>query len=244
MALVMAATLAAVGCSSSSSGPADASVSALGCTDPDPGPLDFVDNMEDGDQLVLGRDGRNGGWYTFKDTTAGTLNPDMGQPVVMETIPGGRCGTSTHAMRVTGSGFSEWGSGFGFGFKTMVTNGVYENARYDVSAARGITFWARKGETSVDSVRLGIGDQWSVPQGGHCDLTVTLGPTACWDHFTAPVPLTTTWKRYTFQFGELQQRNFGIPRPSLDLANVYMVEFVMPMSAPVFDIWVDDVALF
>jgi endoglucanase len=232
------------GCSGGTANNSDAAVSALGCTDPDPGVLDFVDNMEDGDAPILKRDGRNGSWYAFHDATPGTLTPDMGVTPTMDDIPGKRCGVSTRAMRVTGSGFSEWGSGFGFGFNTVQIEGVWTTAAYDASRFHGITFWARTGETSVGSIRMGIGDEWSVPQGGHCDVTLASGDTACWDHFGANIPLTSTWKRYTFQFGELQQRMFGIPRDGLQTDAVHFVEFMMPPSSPVFDIWMDDVALF
>jgi hypothetical protein len=223
---------------------ADVLPTAIGCTDPDPGPLDFLDNMEDGNALILNRGGRNGSWYTFHDPTTGILNPDMGMVVAMETIPGGRCVVSSQAIRVTGSGFNQWGSGFGFSFKSVQIEGVYTTAPYDVGAAHGITFWARVGETSVTTVQMGIGDEWSVPQGGHCDVSQTAGDTACWDHFGAPIALTPVWKRYTFQFGELQQRAFGWPRPALATTALHFVEFAMPPAAPVFDIWVDDVALF
>jgi hypothetical protein len=168
----------------------DAAPTAVGCNDPDPGVLDFIDNMEDGNALILNRDGRNGAWYTFHDTTTGALNPEMGTAVAMEPIPKGRCTVSKYAMRV------------------------------------------------------GIGDEWSVPQGGHCDIAQTSGSTACYDHFGSSIALTPLWTRYTFQFGELQQRDFGIPRPALSVGSVHFIEFTMPAGAPVFDIWVDDVSFF
>ena len=236
----------ASGCESSSNctpggaGGAGGAPAAIGCSDPDPGVLDYLDDMEDGTASILGRDGRSGTWYTFHDKTDGKLNPAEGDPPVMEPIVGGRCGTSTRAMRVTGSGFTDYGAGFGFALKY----GAGKEQPYDGSRFSGITFWARVGETSVSSIQLGIGDQWSRPDGGHCTLEPNLGPMACYDSFGSLMTFTTTWKRYTVRFGQMQQRNFGLPRPELDTANLLNVEFGIPPGAPVFDIWIDDIAFF
>jgi hypothetical protein len=214
------------------------------CALPDPGALDVIDNMEDGDDVILARDGRTSIWYTYHDATAGTITPQPDMMFPMEAIPEARCGTSRRAMRATGSGFSDWGAGFGFSFKIAMLNGAYVDTNYDASAARGITFWARSGETSVSSIHFGIGDQYSDPAGGHCDVSLTSGPTACFDDFGATVALTTKWQRFSYNFGELGQRSFGIPRPTLDVANVTNVEFGIPSAAPVFDIWIDDIAFY
>lgn len=238
--LPLALGFVSAGCGSSD----DGAMTALGCSDPEPGELDFLDNMEDGDAQILPRGGRMAGWFTYKDSTAGVLNPDVGVIPVMESIPGGRCAISTRAMRVTGSGFSEWGAGFGFSFKSVMRDGVWSSDPYDISAYSGITFWARIGEMSIDGVRLAVSDNWSVPQGGQCDVSIPSGATACWDHFGTTVMLAQTWKRFTFRFGELTQRNFGIPRPTLDAAAAHSVEFQIPASSTAFDIWIDDIALF
>jgi len=212
-------------------------VAAIGCSDPEPGVVDYLDDMEDGNATILGRDGRIGDWYTFHDATAGTLNPDMGAKPVMEPIVGGRCGASTKAMRVTGSGFTDYGAGFGFTLKY-----VGKETPYDATRFSGITFWARVGETSVTQIQLGIGDQWSRPDGGHC--TIEAGPMTCYDNFGSLLTFTPTWQRYTLRFGQTQQRNFGLPRAALDTTALMAVEFGIPPGAPVFDIWVDDIAFF
>ncbi|HEY8924039.1 MAG TPA: carbohydrate binding domain-containing protein [Polyangia bacterium] len=216
---------------------------AVGCTDPEPGVLDLVDDMEDGDALLLYRGGRSSVWYTYHDKTTGSLTPDEGTTVTMEPIPGGRCGISNKAIRVTGSGWTDWGAGFGFDFHYDL--GVSKEVAYDVSAYKGMTFWARIGEMSVNTVRFGIGDQWSRPDGGHCDLTLTSGATACYDTFGSSVTLTTSWQRFVLPFDHLQQRGFGWPEPNgLETTTAMNVEFAIPPSSPVFDIWIDDIALY
>jgi hypothetical protein len=218
-------------------------VEAIGCTDPDPGVLDYIDNMEDGDYLGLARDGRSGAWYTYADETSGTINPARSTAnFPMEPIPQPRCGSSTRAMRVTGSGFTDWGSGFGVSMRSVMINGVWGSGPYDGTTARGVTFWARRGESSVESIRMNIVDQQSSGEGGICDITVPSGDLACYDHFGDSVLLTTAWKRYTYQFGALQQRNFGKQRPNLEVSTIMNVEFNIPAGATVFDIWIDDLA--
>jgi hypothetical protein len=216
-------------------------VAAIGCTDPDPATIDYIDNMEDGDNVILSRDGRLGYWYTYHDKTSGTLNPDQDVNVVMELIPGGRCGatTSTHAMRVTGSGFTDWGSAFAFSLKYQG-----KELPYDASRFTGVTFWARVGETSVDTIRFAIGDQWSRPDAGNCTTTPSNGPMACYDTFGSTVTLGKSWERHSVLFGQMEQRSFGLQRPALDETTLMTVEFAIDPGAPVFDIWVDDVAFF
>jgi len=216
---------------------------AVGCDDPAPGTLDYLDDMEDGDARILGRDGRAGQWYTFHDATEGTLNPDQGTTPAMEPIPGKRCGSSTKAMRVTGSGFSDYGAGFGFTFHYGAGDaGVAMELPYDGSRYKGFTFWGRIGDTSIDTVRVGIGDKWSRPDGGVC--TIASGPDTCYDTFGASFTLTTTWQRFSIDFGQLEQQGFGLVRPALDTTTLMTFEVDIPAASPVFDIWIDDVALY
>jgi len=218
-------------------------VAAVGCTDPEPGVLELIDDMEDGDALLLYRGGRMSVWYTYHDKTTGSLTPDEGTSVTMEPIPGGRCGVSNKAIRVTGSGWSDWGAGFGFDLHYDTS--LSKETPYDVSAYKGMTFWARIGETSVNTVRFAMGDQWSRPDGGHCDVTLTNGTTASYDTFGSSVTLTPSWQRFVLLFDHLQQRSFGWPEPmGLETTTAMNVEFAIPPSSPVFDIWIDDIALF
>jgi hypothetical protein len=242
LAPALAVLLAAAACGSSKDSSGDAGPEALGCNDPDPGVLDYIDNMEDGDYLVLMRDGRNGGWYTYADDTAGTINPPRSMEFPMESIPEPRCGTSTKAMRVTGSGFTDWGSGFGMSMRTVLTNGVYHGGPYDATTARGVAFWARAGESSITTVRVNVVDSFSSGESGLCDPAVPSGDAACYDHFGDSVVLTTQWKRYVLMFNMLQQRNFGRQRTALDLPTIMNLEFNMAAGASVFDIWIDDPA--
>lgn len=250
MTTVPLALALAAGCSDSSSAQnGDGGADGGGpppayCSAADPGTLDFIDDMEDGNADILGRDGRVSQWYTYNDgTEGGSQVPKPNQTPPVEPIPGGRCGFSTKAFRVTGSGFTGWGAGFGFDFRTMLLDSGYGPTTYDGTAYRGITFWARVGDPSIKNLWFGVGDQWSAPQGGHCDANVSNGPTACYDTWGTNIEMTTEWKRYAFQWGQLGQRNFGLSRPELDVANLFFVHFDVA-AAPVFDLWIDDVAFY
>jgi hypothetical protein len=247
MALALATMVLATGCDntpvSSRDGGGDGGGTTAYCAAPDPGMLDFIDDMEDGNPNILSRDGRTSQWYTYNDGTVGTQQPPPMAAPPMESIPGTRCTFSTEAMRVTGSGFTNWGSGFGFDFKTAFGPNGYAGSTYDGTAYRGITFWARVGDPSVTTIWFGVGDQWSIPSGGHCDETLTTGPTACYDVFGTSIELTTEWKRYALEWGQLGQRSFGMPRSELDVANLFNAHFDVAPS-PVFDVWIDDIAFY
>jgi hypothetical protein len=224
-------------------GPDGGAATALGCASPPPGNLTLIDDMENGDNQILVASGRSGYWYTYDDGSAGLLNPAaMSRSFSMEPIPGGRCGVSQKAMRMTGSGFMTWGCGMGF-FFALGPSGT-DIGLYDASGTKGITFWAKVGELSVKDAVLLVGDQWTDPAGGHCDATVQTGPTACYDSFSAPLTLTTSWQRYSFTWAELVQRMFGLQRAAPDVANLATVNFQLGASSSVFDVWIDDVAFF
>ena len=62
------------------------------------------------------RNGRAGGWYAYNDMTPSGMQspaPTLTASITPSPIPGGRCGNSQVAMRVTGSGFTTWGAGIG-----------------------------------------------------------------------------------------------------------------------------------
>lgn len=206
-------------------------------------PTALVDDMESPDPLTTMQAGRNGGWWAGGDTDATSVGagaaivPNGDAPA--EAIPGGRCG-SMYAMRVTGHGFSSWAAlsvSMGWG---AVDGGVEDMLPFDATGRRGITFWARIGETSTDQVRVAISDKYSRPQGGICVENGSIDD-ACYDLFTINLTqLSTTWKPYRIPFNGLAQRNFGLKRPALDVSSIYNIEFD-PAPSTTFDFWVDDI---
>jgi len=140
--------LAAAGCGSTADRPLDAGAGAadaaasmvVACGDPN-APIDptaALDDMEDDNFLILAIGGRNGAWWAGGDTTGGQIVPDGDAPP--EMIPGGRCG-SKYAMRVTGQGFTDWGSLLSMSFKYGSVDGSAPGLLpYDAHIREGITF--------------------------------------------------------------------------------------------------------
>ena len=183
-----------------------------------------------------------GSWWAGGDDasklTGAAITPDG--PVTAEPIPGGRCG-SHYASHVTGHGFGIWSvMNVSFGWDARAQHLL----PYDASFRNGITFWARIGDTSTDQVRLNVTDKYSNDQGGICDMTVASGDTACYDHFGVTLgQLSTSWRQYRVPFLGLSQLHFGIPRPSVDTAALYTIDFTFPIGT-MFDLWVDDMSFF
>jgi hypothetical protein len=260
--LFLGALLATAACSSSpdlsraivgrdaggSDGPTDAlDAGAINCPTSS-GPIDptaMIDDMESGgDPDIPMTAGRSGSWWAGGDSVSpsATITPNGNAPAV--AIPnGGRCG-SLHAMRVSGQGFTSWAVlsvSMRWGADGDGGMGLLP---YDVHSRNGVTFWARIGDTSAPDVRFAVSDKYSRPEGGICDVTVTNGATACYDTLGIDLPkLGTSWQQYQIPFEGLTQRNFGLPRSSVDTTAIYTIEFQFNVGE-IFDFWVDDIAFY
>jgi len=219
----------------------DAGVPAMVCPDPNEAidPTALIDDMEEPSSAIPVIGDRSGGWWTAgDDTAAATIVPERGAEATSELVPGGRCG-SRYAMRVTGQGFTDWGSLLGMSFAYSSAGPV----PYDASFREGITFWARIGDTSTNQVRFALSDANSEPAGGVCTEDGDPG-TGCFDTFGVVVSsLDTTWKRYKIPFRGLTQRDFGLPTEALDAATLYNMGFNFAPGA-IFDFWVDDISFY
>jgi hypothetical protein len=253
--LVPMALLTVAGCGSDPKGASQASAGRTGsgddaaktCGDPTLAidPTAMIDDMESPAPSTLLRGNSGGEWWAGGDdaskATGAKITPDGDAPA--ELIPGGRCG-SKYALHVTGQGFQSWSdvsASFGWG---APNGGADRLLPYDAHSRAGLTFWARIGDTSTASVRLNVTDQYSNEAGGICDKTVASGDTACYDYFGVELDgLDVVWKQYKIPFSGLSQQMFGIPRPAVDTASLYSVDFAFP-NGSVFDLWVDDISFY
>src|SRR5204863_143953 len=110
---------------------------------------------------ILHLGSRVGAWYTYHDATAGgTQTPAMGDPFIPDA-----CGhASMYCAHTTGSGFTDYGAGFGFDLNNDAgTKGIY-----DVGAFTGVAFWAKG-----TPFRLKVLTSATVPtaEGGTCATT-------------------------------------------------------------------------
>jgi hypothetical protein len=211
------------------------------------GPIDptaMIDDMEAIDPSILMAGGRNGSWWAGGDPSSPSATIVPNGEASATLIPGGgRCG-SLHAMRVSGQGFTQWAevtASMRYGVQDGGTSGLLP---YDASFRTGITFWARIGDTSASYVRFAVSDQYSRPEGGHCDPTSSIGATACYDEFGVDLrQLGTSWTPYRIPFAGLGQRNFGLQRPALDKTAIYSIDFNFNVGE-IFDFWIDDISFY
>jgi len=245
LGLTLLTAAAGGGCGSSSNKAADGGDAALlNCGDPNLAidPTALIDDMETPDYMTARVGGRTGAWWAGGDMMSPGASIQPNGDAAAEPIPGGRCG-SQYAMHVTGQGFSVWAvlsASMGWGSLDGGAEGLLPN---DNSFHSGVTFWARIGDTSSNAVRLAISDKYSRPEGGYC-IDGGAMDVACYDTFGVDLTqLDTTWKQYKVPFGGLSQRNFGLPRPSLDASSIYTIEFQMNPSS-VFDFWLDDISFY
>jgi hypothetical protein len=233
---VVAAPLA--GCSGDETSDDEGAAGATGSEcEIDHGPVDptaLIDDLEDGNGALPAISTRNGSWWISTDTSGGIIEPPAEAAPPAERILGGRC-ESEYAMRVTGSGFTEWGAVLTAGFRYTT-----EVASIDASAYRGVTFWARVGEDHTSPVRVQFQDTSSEPNGGVCNPEST-GTDQCYDGWgTALTTIGTEWQQFRIAFSTLGQRGFGYAGEAIDTSNLYTIEWNLEQNST-YNLWIDDV---
>jgi hypothetical protein len=165
-------------------------------------------------------DGALTAWYDYKDTSASaTFNH------VAIATPGAN-GT-TRAGRISGSGFTGFGAGMGYGLACLDTRG---------GAYQGISFWA-KGTSGTDNniaLQVAIPATHAAADGGDCTAM-------CYDHPQKKVLLTPDWKQYRVTWAELTQVGFGKPAT---FQGIIMALNWVSLAGPSLDFSVDEVALY
>jgi hypothetical protein len=207
------------------------STSAGGQTGVGPGsqaitPENMVDDLEDNDGSIINQGGRVGAWYTYHDATAGGMQtPEMGA-----TFEPQDCGhASVKCAHTTGSGFKDYGAGFGFDFN----NSGSAKGIYDVGSFTGIAFWAKG-----TPFRLKVLTAATVPatEGGTCSTA------KCSDNFGTAVAATADYQQFVVPFSSLTQEGWG-DKVSFDPKTVIGVQFQVKAGVT-FDISIDDVGLY
>jgi len=190
----------------------------------------LLDDGEDVNNQIAVQKGRGGYWYTFVDKAGSTITPAAGEAGgTFAMSPGGANG-SVNAARMTGKI-----GGSGTVFAGMGFNYVDSKGPFDVSAYKGISFWAKKGENSTGSIRVKLPDSNTDPQGKVC--------TECFNDFGMDIELTTTWTRYVVLFASAQQGvGWGNPRPPAhDPTKAFGVQWQVNSPGADYEIWIDDI---
>ncbi|XYI02751.1 hypothetical protein ACMHYB_24570 [Sorangium sp. So ce1128] len=196
--------------------------------------LSMIDDMEDGDIRISRGDGANpraGTWFKDNDLSEGGIHDPADSADLVSTLDPPR-GASLEAMHSSADdGFVLWGAGVGFHLR--------DEAYYDASEYRGITFWARAEEGSTRRMRVMFIDQQTHRLGGICNEAEG----RCSSHFHKHVVLESDWKHFKVPVECLKQEDYGdqFTAPALD--RLWAIEFYFDKEQA-FDIWIDDVAFY
>ncbi len=220
-------SLALFGCSSAE---APLEVPSLGtdpfsCNAADELNLDSVTDFESGTAL---------GFYTNDDGTVGaTVEPPAGaSSPPSERMSSGRCGISEYAFHMTSEGLTGWGLVFGKNF---------DGAPVDFSNFDGVSFWARRGEDSGETLFFSVTDTNTDPVGGRCVGESDELSRKC-DAYGLGIGLATAWRFYQVPFDSLQQRGFGVVTKDFDAESIVGLSWAAGPGD--WDIWVDDVSFY
>lgn len=185
-----------------------------------PGTNGLIDDFEDGDNFLLSNDGRVGAWHIGQDGT-GTL--EQSEPPL--PIAGG-ANDSNFALRLSGSGFSNWGANVFFELRAG-------SSPYDASVHQGLKFWAR----GSGQLRVILTQQSLAP--AHACSTCLPESGECGQFYSAVVFLSSTWSEIILDWSSFAPPT-TISTP-LRPAQLMKIEFEAPAPEPV-DFWLDDVA--
>jgi len=176
-------------------------------------PANMIDDLEDGDPLILAADGRQGAWYTYNDESEGA---EQLPPTPFEPTSGGP-GSSLYMAQTSGSGFGVWGAGVGIDLNNEGDPDGGDGMRmpYDASGHQGIVFHGR-GNTGI-RVKLLTAAIVPTETGGTCE-------TECEDAHGMSIPLTDEWQQFTVPFDGAFQEGWGTAA-SFDASTMMSVQF-------------------
>jgi hypothetical protein len=195
---------------------------------------DLLDGFEDNDITLEQTSGRGGVWYLFHDATAGTAGP---APLVCTKLTGAPAALGAYALRITATGFTDYGSGLGVDFRAG-------KKVYDASAFTGIRYWAKVGAGKNTRHRVQIADATTDKAGAKCNPAPTAPEGAkCDDHFGFNETFTTSWVQYSHKFTDLTQIGWGNSAKTLDKAALYGLQVTAKMNLEV-DLWLDQIEFF
>jgi hypothetical protein len=177
----------------------------------------LIDDFEDGDDSILGIEGRAGLWRWARDTDAPNSAPAL-LPIPRDARRAG----NQMALHVKGGRLHDWGAIVEFNFTP---------ACYDASAYRGLSFQA-KGAGRVYVAPREVGTIPSV-EGGTCTSD-------CYNPHVKKVELDGHWKTYRVEWTEVEQRGYG--RPPFDPKQLHSIAFLVRPEDTPYDVWVDDLS--
>jgi Carbohydrate binding domain (family 11) len=184
------------------------------------GDAPMIDDLEDGDSLILENEGRSGGWYTYEEQSGDHTFRNA-------AVAPSRLG-STRAIHSTGTDHGAW-AGVGLNLSGSCVS--------DATYYKGVHFWAKGGGSLV---RVALTTPGLIPaeDGGLC----TGLDGECWDAFRVELSPTPEWKEYFVPFTEFEQLGYGADAGELDVGRIRTIEF-QSEAAPI-DLWIDDLSFY
>lgn len=218
----------------------------------DLGCVSLIDDLEGTDTpLIPARDGRQGSWYVYNDETEGAVQtpPACGEPFKGTSTSSPDLGLGLFVARSSGSGFTDWGAGFGFdmnnlGMTPEVVDGeciidYSTRMAYDASAYTGIAFYAKSyGNPTYVDVKIPSMIETPDTEGGTC----TGGDSNCGNSYQSSALLTSDWKGFRLDFANFNQPSWG-PRYESDLAQLVGIQFQLRKGED-FDVAVDNICFY
>jgi hypothetical protein len=234
-------------------------------------PMNRISDFEDIAAATVTADGtppRNGYWYSYNDWAAtgtdastciqmpepkpwtdGQNPPQDAQKYIGTAPPTLREGTAgSLALHATWSGCSVWGAGVGadLGQPAAVDGGTYNGPKvpYDVTAHKGVTFWAMASSGSDTALRMKfpMTDETKIVDGGKCDEAV-VGANKCSDDFGEAfnLPSNGTWKQFTIKFSDssFKQEGWGAVF-TWNPMDVTSIQIQGKNAGETYDFWIDD----
>jgi hypothetical protein len=186
-----------------------------------------LDDLEDGDHLVLTADGRTGVWYSYADETGSSITPSGDE---VGAVPGGANGTA-QAFHFKGHMTIDGVPFVGAGMLLLEPK-----APYDASCCQGVSFWAKRGAAGTPNLRFMVGSVDTQPEAGRCSK--------CFDDFGKFLEVTEQWTEYRLPFAELTQESWGDRVEKLDTSRLYQLQWGVQASGSDFDFWLDEVSLY
>jgi hypothetical protein len=154
------------------------------------------------------------------------------KPLPAEIIAaGGRC-RSTRAMHLSTIPLEEWGANLGTALPGL-----------DASDWTGVSFWARRSQSSRGSIRVELADARTDPATGTCRADVPRDALAegC-DRFGAWASIGSDWRFFTLPFTDFRQGGWGVYAGRLEPGDLRALTFLFPAGR--WDVWIDDVAFY
>jgi len=182
--------------------------------------------------------------------------PDSGvkvqyKPEIPTSFPGNGS-HSTFALNAQWNNCSVWGAGVGADFNQPPApdGGIYMGPKqeYDISAYKGIVFWAMAtpGSDTQLRVKVNMSDETKIADGGKCDETQPdIGTNKCSDAWgqTFSLPTNGSWAKITVNFSDttkFKQEGWGHTFP-WNPAHAVSLQIQGRDTGESYDFWLDDV---